>query len=217
MKRFLAAAAVSLVALTGVSASASTVRLDYTTASSPFGSPNLSERVRIEGPGRSATNVLAGPFRMTDHVNEIVAWCFDIAQHVGNRVTYHTASNPLGDARASLLNRLFTSFYHKVDTPTEGAAFQVAIWEIVYESLDDPFNVRNGIFEASRNHDVTRLANHWLHNLGTEENYRISYFMSEKNQDLLTATPVPLPAGRAPAGAPGSGRSWWHAAAARWP
>ena len=96
---------------------------------------------------------------------------------------------------ASLLNRLFTSFYHKVDTPTEGAAFQVAIWEIVYESLDDPFNVRNGIFEASRNHDVTRLANHWLHNLGTEENYRISYFMSEKNQDLLTATPVPLPAG----------------------
>jgi hypothetical protein len=178
-----------------MSASASTVRLDYTTASSPFGSPNLSQRVRIEGPGRSATNVYAGPFRMTDGIDEIVAWCFDIAQHVGNRVTYHTASNPLGDERASLLNRLFTSHYHKVDTRVEGAAFQVAIWEIVYESLSDPFNVRNGLFEASRNRDVTRLANHWLRNLGTEENYRISYFMSKTNQDLLTATPVPLPAG----------------------
>jgi hypothetical protein len=195
MKRFLAAAAVSLVALTGMSASASTVRLDYTTASSPFGSPNLSQRVRIEGPGRSATNVYAGPFRMTDGIDEIVAWCFDIAQHVGNRVTYHTASNPLGDERASLLNRLFTSHYHKVDTRVEGAAFQVAIWEIVYDSLSDPFNVERGVFEASRNRDVTYLANQWLHNLGTEENYRISYFMSNTKQDLLTATPVPLPAG----------------------
>jgi hypothetical protein len=195
MKRLLAAAAVSLVALTGVSASASTVRLDYTTASSPFGSPNLSERVRIEGPGRAATTVLAGPFRMTDGINEIVAWCFDIAQHVGNRVTYHTASNPLGDARASLLNRLFTSFYHEVDTTTKGAAFQVAIWEIVYEDLAGPLSVGNGLFTAWKNGAVEDQANTWLANLGTDENYRISYYLSDTNQDLLTAAPVPLPAG----------------------
>jgi hypothetical protein len=71
----------------------------------------------------------------------------------------------------------------------------VAIWEIVYDSLSDPFNVKRGVFEATGNRDVTRLANRWLRNLGTEENYRISYFMSKTNQDLLTATPVPLPAG----------------------
>jgi len=194
MKRFLAAAAVTLLAFSAAPSSGSTVRLDYT-GSGPFGSPNLSEYVAIKGPVRGPIGVRAGPFRVTDHVDDFVAWCFDIAQNVGNHVTYHMASNPLGDARASLLNRLFTSFYHEVDTTTEGAAFQVAIWEIVYEDLASALTVDDGDFRAWHNDDVEDQANTWLANLGTEEKYSISYYLSGTNQDLLTAAPVPLPAG----------------------
>jgi hypothetical protein len=42
---------------------------------------------------------------------------------------------------------------------------------------------------------VTDLANTWLGNLGSDENYRIRYLYPRTNQDLLTAAPVPLPAG----------------------
>lgn len=194
MRRFLAAASVALAGLAAAPLAASTVTLDYT-GSSVFGTPNLSEAVHIEGPGRGPISVLAGPFRMTDGIDDFVLWCFDIAQNVGNGVTYHTASNPLGSERASLLNRLFTSYYDHVDTKTEGAAFQVAIWEIVYENLAGPLNVDGGLFSAGNNLAVVDQANTWLANLGTEETYSISYYLSDTNQDVLTAAPVPLPAG----------------------
>lgn len=194
MKRIFAAACLAVGVLAGGSAAASTITLNYV-GSSVFGTPNLSETVRIEGPGRGPINVQAGPFRMTDGIDDFVLWCFDIAQNVGNGVTYHAASNPLGSERASLLNRLFTSHYDKIDTTVEGAAFQIAIWEIVYENLAGPLSVSGGLFEAWNNAGVTSLANSWLSNLGTEETYSISYFLSGTNQDLLTAAPVPLPAG----------------------
>jgi hypothetical protein len=194
MKRHFAAATVALAGLAALPAAASTVTLDYS-GSGVFGSPNLSETVRIEGPGRAATTVRAGPFRMTDGIDDFVLWCFDIAQYVGNGITYHEVSDPLGSERASLLNRLFTSYYGGIDTTTEGAAFQVAVWEIVYENLAGSLSLGGGVFQAWHNTAVTDLANGWLQNLGTEENYRISYFQSGTNQDLLTAAPVPLPAG----------------------
>jgi hypothetical protein len=194
IKRFLAAASVAVVALAAGPSTASTVKLDYV-GSGPFGAPNLSETVRIDGPGRGPINVNAGPFRMTDGVDDFVLWCFDIAQNVGNHVTYTHVSNPLGAERASLLNRLFTSYYSEVDTTREGAAFQVAIWEIVYENLSGTLNVLAGDFAASNNHAVLELANTWLGKLGSAENYGITYLHSGTNQDLLTATPVPLPAG----------------------
>lgn len=194
MKPFLAAVAVSFAALTASTAGASTVRLDYS-GSSVFGSPNLSETVQVSSPVRADIRVQAGPFRMTDGINNLVAFCFDLAQNVANGVTYTTASNPLGDERASLLNRLFSSHYDKVDTTTEGAAFQVAVWEIVYEDLSGPLSASSGDFYASSNAGVVDQANTWLANLGSEEKYSISYYLSDTNQDLLTASPVPLPAG----------------------
>jgi hypothetical protein len=194
MKRHFAAAAVALAGVAALPAAASTVTLDYT-GSSVFGTPNLSESVLIEGPGRAATTVRAGPFRMTDGIDDFVLWCFDIAQYVGNGVTYTEVTDPLGAERASLLNRLFTSYFDQIDTTTEGAAFQLAIWEIVYENLAGPLSVSGGLFEAWNNAAVTDLANTWLGNLGSGENYRIRYLYSRTNQDLLTAAPVPLPAG----------------------
>jgi hypothetical protein len=194
MKRIFAAASVTLAGFLAVPAAASTVTLDYLD-SGPFGAPNLSEAVRIEGPVRGPTTVLAGPFRMTDGIEDFVLWCFDIAQNVGDGVTYHQASNPLGAERASLLNRLFSSHYDKVDTTTEGAAFQVAVWELVYENLAGPLSVDDGLFTAWNNADVVDQANSWLADLGSEETYEITYFLSGTNQDLLTAAPVPLPAG----------------------
>ncbi|MCU4653801.1 VPLPA-CTERM sorting domain-containing protein [Roseibacterium sp. SDUM158016] len=194
MKRILAAAAASL--FVAGPAAASTVTLDYV-GPGAFGAPNLAQNVTIQSPVRGPIGVRAGPFHVTDGVSEFFAWCFDIAQNVADGVSYQVAGNPLGSAREGLLNRLFTSYYDDIDTGVEGAAFQVAIWEIVYENLSGPLDVSTGLFSAWNNSGVVAQANSWLSNLGQEENYEITYFASGTNQDLLTGqvAPVPLPAG----------------------
>jgi hypothetical protein len=150
-----------------------------------------------------------------------VLWCFDIAQYVGNGVTYTEVTDPLGAERASLLNRLFTSYYESDRRqPLEGAAFQVAIWEIVYE------NHRRGRLSMSpaaacstawnNAGVVTDLANTWLGNLGSGENYQYQVSrIPATNQDLLTAAPVPLPAGVSCYSATGLGAFGLRASALR--
>lgn len=196
MKGVFTAAAFAVATIGAVPAMSSTITLDYS-GSGPFGYPNLSQTVRIDGPETPPAHVRAGPFRMTDGVSDFVLWCFDIAQRVGDGVTYTHADNPLGDDRASLLNRLFTSHYHKVTTALAGAAFQLAIWEIAFEDLHNIGDLGHDDFRAWNNHAAINQANQWLSTLGTAENYKITYLTSATNQDLLTAelAPVPLPAG----------------------
>ena len=180
------------------SASASTVTLNYT-GSGPFGSENLAQRADISytgGPAVAYNNLYAGPFQMTDGVDAFAAWCFDIFQYVGNGVSYTVTPGAIDPARETLLSRLFTSAFDQVTTAQAGAAFQLAIWEIVYEDADSPLSLAAGDFRASDNAGAIALASSWLSNLGTEARYSFTYYLSGTNQDLLRGVaPVPLPAG----------------------
>jgi hypothetical protein len=138
---------------------------------------------------------------MTDGIDDFVLWCFDIAQYVGDGVTYHQVSDPLGAERASLLNRLFSSYYDKVDTTTEGAAFQVAVWEIVYENLAGPLSVDDGLFTAWNNADVVDQANSWLAEPREVKDYR---------DQLLPVRHQPGPADRGARAASGRSCFCWR-------
>ncbi len=186
-------------------APATTVTLSYTGAG-PFGAPNLQEQVDIlytGAPGVSLNNVRSGAFSVTDGTNSFLAWCFDIFAFLDNDVEY-TVTDPADTMdptitadRDSLLNRLFSSQFADVDTAEEGAAFQLAIWEIVNEDPNGTLGLGDGLFTASDNAGAISLANTYLMNLGGAEDYDLTYYVSGTNQDLMAGTlaPVPLPAG----------------------
>jgi hypothetical protein len=130
-----AAAAVALAALAALPAAASTVTLDYV-GSSVFGAPNLSETVRIEGPGRARHC----PGRSVPDDRRDRRFRAVVLRHrasVGNGVTY-TEVQPARRRTREPAEPAVHQLLRQVDTTTEGAAFQVAIWEIVYENLAGP-------------------------------------------------------------------------------
>ncbi len=174
-------------------ATASTV-LTYS-GSGPFGTPNWSQTVDIAySGGPSFNNLQAGPFRMNDGASHILAWCFDIYQYVANGISYADTPLAVGAERDTLLSRLFTSFIDDVDTAQEGAAFQLAIWEIVYEDFDlNGLGFAGGLFSASDNAGAIGLASTYLTTLGSGADYDITYYTSSTNQDLLTGNPSPVP------------------------
>jgi hypothetical protein len=62
---------------------------------------------------------------------------------------------------------------HDPDTAKESAAFQVALWEIVYETAPT-YNLTSGAFkETAANDGVRTLAQGWLSDLGTVSNVNV--------------------------------------------
>ena len=200
--------------LSATVASAGTV-LNYT-GHNVFGSGNLQQRVDVEShaPIVHINNVRAGAFDMTDAATheQFLAFCFDLEQYVANGVHYNETdvlpaaySRQLG-GRTTELSQLFTGHFEDVDTALEGAAMQIAIWELTYET-DSVLDVSIGNFVASDNIAAVALANTWLSSLDQyAAAYEFTFYTSATNQDLVRGTripggggpgpaPVPLPAG----------------------
>ncbi|MEM6948020.1 MAG: VPLPA-CTERM sorting domain-containing protein [Pseudomonadota bacterium] len=180
----------------GGAAQASTMNFDYQ-GPGAFGSPNLSQTVRIQSTDYNGW-VRAGAFRMTSgETGDFVAWCIDLAQHLGSGRPYQEAPNLLSQAAQTGLGRLFGSVYHQIDTGLEAAAFQLAIWEIIDEDAANDYDLAAGDFSASRNSGAIGLAQTYLDGLlGADDHAGLRYFESGSSQDLVTAdlAPVPLPA-----------------------
>jgi hypothetical protein len=70
----------------------------------------------------------------------------------------------MGLPKSVLIQELWARHYGDVTDATSGAAFQVAIWDIVY---DADFNLGAGNFKASGNLNVTNLAATWLTDVNT--------------------------------------------------
>lgn len=192
-KSFIRAASVSLALSAATTAFASPVSIDLSFDGLAI---NPGERVKIQEPLDSRV-VTAGGFTMSSGGDSFLAWCIDLFQTIKS-ATY-TVERPghVTDGAQENLSRLFTNNYDMAQTTaTHSAAFQVAIWEIVYET-DAAFDVRNGAFDASHNAPVLNMAQDWLDNLGSEEGtYRLSFYTSGDSQDLVAAA-VPLPPGMA--------------------
>jgi hypothetical protein len=96
-------------------------------------------------------------------------------------------------ARYGDVSKLFTSHYADVTSAKASAAFQLALWEILYEQKG-AYDVNSGGLKVVADSGARRLANDWLGSLGSVQGYSIQRVYSGKLQDFLVATPVPEPA-----------------------
>lgn len=135
-------------------------------------------------------NVSAGGFKGTWDAQAIIFWCVQLNQYFEFGKTY-TDYVPvvLDNGVMTLLGQLFHEAYGSaLSSPTNSAAFQLAIWEIVYDSGN--LNLGGGAFSvlnANGNAGTVAIAQQWLANLGNyTDNYNLILLHSEGHQDFIT-------------------------------
>ncbi|MBL8520467.1 MAG: PEP-CTERM sorting domain-containing protein [Betaproteobacteria bacterium] len=137
-----------------------------------------------------------------------ISWCVDIFQFIpgstGN-YTVNVGGNNLSATVRDQLGRLATLALGAATAtgPNSGnlaAAFQLAIWEILYDNSGS-YNLGTGNFRAllpNTNASAYSQANNWLGTLasnpGLTSSYTITTYVSGSYQDQVTFTNVPEPA-----------------------
>ena len=217
MSYFRIAIAAAAITFTGNIAAATTLGYD---------GPAGSSSIQITGTGITANNVntsyggTATAFKMSDAGNELglgqsfIAFCLDLLGTLNNNADYEVTDTPfatkhtLSDYQVGNVKNLFNSSYGSVDTDDniQAAAFQMALWDVLYEEDDadlglDVGKVQGFGDDAVDGTDVTDLANSFLGNVagyGGPALYKVSFLeaTNDARQDLVTAqlAPVPVPA-----------------------
>lgn len=190
------AAAVFGLAIATTSASAGTVNVTYQ-GSNVFGTPNYSRAVSITSPTYTG-GAQAGAFRLVgdNGFGSFVGFCVDLANFMTSGNTYTTSGTSAYNAAVdNNIDKLFTSSYASVDTANEAAAFQLAIWEIITDT-GKSLSLTGGSFLATAGIGVINTANSYLAALSgaSTGGYNITYLNSRSSQDLVTVSPVPVPA-----------------------
>jgi hypothetical protein len=126
----------------------------------------------------------------------ITFWCAELTQTFGFGAVYGEYTySPLGN---TLLSQLFTEVggsASATSTTVRSAAFQLAIWEILFEGASyGSLNVSNGNFRASGDALAISQANTWLAGLSAGSPATTALFLlaSPDHQDFITDTTSPL-------------------------
>jgi len=133
--------------------------------------------------GGSWTGTLAGSMNWTrDNVTpgtyaglqgNFSTFCIEVTQYVafGGTYTYDVTNTPnaptpdinfnlpMGNAKAAQLSELFGRYYNSLVSNTDFSAFQMSVWEIVY---DNGSSVNAGVFQIRNAVPEETLANQWL-------------------------------------------------------
>lgn len=158
-------------------------------------------------PSVSLEWVYAGEMNGKLNGNSFQTFCADIFQtfpgwgsaNVANDYALVSGATKFG-SRASDVNKLFTNWYGSANTQAGSTAFQLALWEVIYES-GSTYDVGNGTFTAksSPNGSATAAiytdANNMLSNLGTLGSVytQVDVYSSATKQDFTTISTVPEP------------------------
>ena len=126
----------------------------------------------------------------------IIFWCVELTQTFGFGTVYsdYTYSS-LGN---TLLSQLFTEVggsASATSTPDRSAAFQIAVWEILFEGgTYGALNVSSGNFQATGNAAAITQANIWLGALDASDPATVALFLlsSPNQQDFITDSNSPL-------------------------
>jgi len=176
--------------------SAATLNVTYQ-QSNVFGSPDLSRVVDIQSAGYTG-KAKAGPFRLTgsNGYGNFIAFCVDLSKQLKNGKNYTTSANSAFGAKVDRrIDKLFTSAYAGISTAVHGAAFQLALWEIISDT-GRRNNLSRGRFKVKAGKAVISQANAYLKGLRSASTggYAITYMTSGKSQNIVTVSPVPIPA-----------------------
>lgn len=142
------------------------------------------------------------------------AFCADLFQGVSVGTTYNyqpvsIASLPDfgGSAeKVNLVQRLFDNYYDIATDATNGGAFQLVLWEILYDDANN-LDIDSGNLFVPGNSSLSSVttARSWINQLSgpTDPNYvpvlELTGLFSKSAQDQITVTPptnpIPAPAG----------------------
>jgi hypothetical protein len=170
--------------------------------------PGRGVEVSLDG-GDTSRETRAGKFNWTkdsgdyDGVDgDFSSFCIELVEQVGNGNQYTfgietTADAPntmppgMGAAKADLLSEYFGRFIDVADMSSnkEMAAFQLGVWEIVY---DDGLDLEDGDFRVMSDGNENALAQSWLNALdGSGPRIGLDALVAEGIQDQVV---VPEPA-----------------------
>ncbi len=129
-----------------------------------------------------------------------VTYCVDLYQHISFGTLYSDYTAP-GSTHIFANNRAYADLGRLyanagvVDTSIEEAAFQIAVWEIAYETTPGAYALGSGAASFSGGSaagGALGLAATWLSGLGNDAGRSISVIESTDHQDVIFA-PVPEP------------------------
>lgn len=214
MGKFFKSAAVAAVLAMGVSgASANTVTLSQQDNSDVFaGGGSATVRVTANGVV-SNLRVRAGGFRVSDGINDFIAFCASLADTLSlpGEYTARPFENPPLSYTQTVIDRvqaLFNTAYATLDlsNDAQSGGFQLALWNLLYDTND---TVSSGTFRWTGSAtSATALAardqaNAFLEGLDgpVTQVYTLTFWEAATDpygkplsQNLITAAPIPLPA-----------------------
>jgi hypothetical protein len=162
------------------------------------------------GPGGGTVNVLIGgdlqnnatatSFNFASAGGNFVTWCVDIAHWDSANSTYTVL--PASDlANSGTLIKLANEDYSLVKDEYSSAAFQLAVWAIMFNSSNQITSTSAfTATDSTPNSTALATANGWLASLnsysGPLGDYQLTYLSDdpyENTQDMVVFTPVPEP------------------------
>ena len=174
------------------------------------GFANGSQSIRFDlSPSSSYDNVTirAGGFTTHYDSRSFVSYCVDLFELLP---AFNTSNNSYAEVGASAyfgaktddVARLFSGVSGQVDSALEEAAFQLALWEIKYETTPGAYNLGTGTAKfldmKSSDGNAVAVAQTWLNGLGSYDNHVQLHVLQSLGrpgkQDVVFATPVPEPA-----------------------
>jgi len=185
-----------------------------------YGTANVSESVGYAqtgwvtmSPYFAGANVYAGSLNLNiTPVSGLVVpsqlgFCIE-AQYAGGNYLYDIVDvkdapntngpggNPMGAIKAGWINKLYGSHYSNamLTNSSDAAAFQLAIWEIVYDTPGS-WNVNSGNFYAT-GFGALGTAQTWLNGLTTSSpgfSGSLVALTNRTQQDYIAVAPVPEP------------------------
>lgn len=151
-----------------------------------------------------STSPLAGGISMlnlTAGGGSFAAWCVDIYSRLNTSTTGANYSLTSGASfyagspdTVTALERLASQHLASISTVSDSGAFQLAVWEIVYEN-SGTYNLYSGNFQVDSPDNPIETANSWLAALGNSApTMTFSVWASSSSQDLAVfAAPIPEP------------------------
>lgn len=152
-------------------------------------------------------------------LQNFTAWCLDIVTFMANNKSYVATTTPFALAndpnqklltatQVSNIGKLFNTAFGALNLSdnTDSAAFQLALWEIAYEAPQNALTLATGNFTVTHGAAAIARANALLTGLGgppVGKAWNLTFLQSldgpdhgyaHDSQNLVTATPVPLPA-----------------------
>jgi hypothetical protein len=137
--------------------------------------------------------VSAGGFSGVFGGNPINLWCYDLYHAFGFGPTMNYSASILDTS--GLLAKLFTevALATRTSTTSNSAAFQLAIWEILYDPTS--LNVSTGLFQAAGDAGAITQANTWLAGLATTTAHDTVILLSSlenpQTQNFVTDSQIP--------------------------